>query len=228
MFAKNKLFGLIVVATAALPYVMSTLGGIKGISARFWPSAPADGTTAQVATTDPKAAPTHVAEFGASGVPHEGGAVKIASAQKQQVVHPLEEVLRFEVTTNWILATWPRVSASLAELDVQGYRVPLVSGTTDADIAGSLTYYFNKKQRVERITFFGTTGDARRLVALLESRFSFKRAVTPEPNLFVYQVKSWGKVTSEMRIRPAPIVRSEIPYARFEVALLIDRPSSMD
>ena len=118
-------------------------------------------------------------------------------------------------------------SADLAELDLQGYRVPLVSGTSEADVAGSLTYYFNAKQRLERITFFGTTGDGRKLVALLESRFAFKRGNANEPNLFLYQVKSWGKVQSEMRIRPSPIVRSEVPNTRFEVALLIDRPKSM-
>ena len=59
----------------------------------------------------------------------------------------LEEVLRFDVTTAWVLSKWPRVSANLAELDMQGYRVPLVTGTGDADVAGSLTYYFNAKQR---------------------------------------------------------------------------------
>jgi len=126
-----------------------------------------------------------------------------------------------------VMANWPRVSADLAELDLQGYRVPLVSGTSEADVAGSLTYYFNAKQRLERITFFGTTGDGRKLVALLESRFEFKRSNTNEPNLFLYQVKSWGKVQSELRIRPSPIVRSEVPNTRFEVALLIDRPKSM-
>jgi hypothetical protein len=48
--------------------------------------------------------------------------------------------------------------------------------------------------------------------------------------LYVYTVKSWswGKVTSELRMRPASVVRSDVPHSRFEVALLIDRPKSMD
>ena len=125
----------------------------------------------------------------------------------------LEEVLRFDVTTAWVLSKWPRVWANLAELDMQGYRVPLVTGTGDADVAGSLTYYFNAKQRMARITFFGTTGDTRRLVAFLESTYNFKRIQIEEPNLYVYQVKSWtwGSVTSELRMRPASVVRSDVP-----------------
>ena len=70
-----------------------------------------------------------------------------------------------ERTSAWVLARWPRVSTRLANLDLQGYRVPLVSGTADGDLAGSLTYYFNSQQRVQRITFIGSTGDARPLVA---------------------------------------------------------------
>jgi hypothetical protein len=215
MFGKNKLFAIIVVATAALPYLMSSKTGLTNLAARAWPTN-ADETAGAAG-----------GRLGASA-PSDAPAPKTLASPGAQVVRPLEDVLRFDVTTSWVLANWPRVSAGLAELDMQGYRVPLVSGTSDGDVAGSLTYYFNPKQRVTRITFFGTTGDARKLVALLESRYGFKRTVVPEPNLFVYQVKSWGKVTSEMRIRPAPVVRSEVPHARFEVALLIDRPKSMD
>jgi len=56
-----------------------------------------------------------------------------------------------------VISRWPRVSAGLAELQLQGYRVPLVSGTTANDLAGALTYYFNSRQQVQRITFQGTT-----------------------------------------------------------------------
>ena len=111
---------------------------------------------------------------------------------------------------------------------MQGYRVPLVTGTTDADVAGSLTYYFNQKQRVERITFFGTTGDTPRLVAFLESQYGFKREKTAEPNLYVYQVKSWtwGKATSE------PAHASGVGRSQRRPALALgvrsDRPAQVD
>ena len=48
--------------------------------------------------------------------------------------------------------------------------------------------------------------------------------IMPEPNLFVYQVKSFGKVTSELRMRPTSVVRRDAPHTRFEVALLIEKP----
>ncbi len=227
MSNRAKLFLLMGVATTVLPYLMSTGTGLTNLAARIWPP-----KTEDVASKEPPPADPHLAQLSAhpqTGVSQHDIAAASKAVATSQIVHPLEEVLRFDVTTAWVLGNWPRVSADLAELDLQGYRVPLVSGTADSDVAGSLTYYFNPKQRVERITFFGTTGDATKLVAILESRYGFKRVVVPEPNIFVYQVKSWmyGKVTSEMRIRTAPVVRSNIPHTRFEVALLIDRPSSM-
>ena len=213
MFGRSKLFAVLIVMTAALPYLLSSSRNFSSMTAGLWP-----------AKSDPAAAGNLVQ----IGNDPQSPDAKKKTATTQLSVHPLEEVLRFDVTSGWVLASWPRVSADLAELDVQGYRVPLVSGTTDSDVAGSLTYYFNSKQRVERITLFGTTGDARNWWPSWNRGSGSSGAIVPEPNLFVYQVKAWGKVTSELRIRPAPVVRSEIPKARFEVALLLDRPSSMD
>ncbi len=139
-------------------------------------------------------------------------------------VRKIEDVFRFDITTAWVLGHWPRVSAGLAELDTQGYRVPLVTGTSEADLAGALTYYFNPQQQVERITFQGATGDTRRLVALLASRFGFQRETTEDASLFLYQVKEDRKVISELRIKPSRIVRNDAPHSRFEVALRIQRP----
>ena len=66
---------------------------------------------------------------------------------------------------------WPQVATGLGQLQLQGYRVPLVSGTTEGDVAGSLTYYFNAQQQLQRIAFQGNTGDPRNLIVLLRSRY---------------------------------------------------------
>jgi hypothetical protein len=139
--------------------------------------------------------------------------------------HDLAEIFRWDVTTAWILARWPRVSAGLSTVEQQGYRVPLVTGTATDDLAGSLTYYFNRRQQVERITFLGTTGDSRRIVELLGTKFGFVRELNDDPSLFLYRVREGRKVISELRIKPARVVRSDAPNTRFEVALLIERPA---
>ena len=108
------------------------------------------------------------------------------------------------MTAAWVLGAGLRVTAGLPDADLQGYRVPLVTGTREDDLAGSLTYYFNKNQRCQRITFQGTTGDARKLAAYLMRRYGFKQQVSSDPNLYLYQIRWNGLPLSELHAaRPA-------------------------
>ena len=101
-------------------------------------------------------------------------------------------MLRFDVTASWVMQHWPRVSTGLPYLQLQGYRVALVTGTRVTDLAGSLTYYFNAQQQVQRITFRGTTGDPSVLVALLAGRYGFARRVMNDPGVVLYEAVDSG------------------------------------
>ena len=207
MFSRSW-FALMLLGSVALPYLYSTTFG-SGKSAK---TAGAAGVTPSiVAATDVPPLP--------------GGEALLAQAPTK---NDLPEIFRWDITTAWVLAHWPRVSAGLSDVETQGYRVPLVTGTATDDLAGSLTYYFNKRQHVQRITFFGTTGDSRRLVALLATKFGFVRELNDDPSLFLYRVRQGRKVTSELRIKPAHVVRSNEPYSRFDVSLLIERPAGLE
>ena len=140
-------------------------------------------------------------------------------------IQQLSQVLRFDITVGWILGHWSRVSTGLAELDLQGYRVGLVTGTSEGDLAGSLTYYFNAKQQLERITFSGNTGAVQPLITLLASRFHFVSETTDDPSQVVYRVRHGRKkIAGELRIKTATIVRRQDARARFAVSFTIDRP----
>ena len=137
----------------------------------------------------------------------------------------LSEVLRFDVTVEWVMQRWPRVSTGLPCLQLQGYRVPLVTGTTMTDLAGSLTYYFNAQQQVERITFRGTTGNPSALVTILAGQYRFVRRLTNDPGLVLYEtVDASNRQAGKVTIRSAKVIRADQPYSRFEVDLVMDRP----
>jgi hypothetical protein len=136
----------------------------------------------------------------------------------------LSEVLRFDVTVEWVLRRWPRVSTGLPYLQLQGYRVPLVTGTGLSDVAGSLTYYFNAQQQVQRITLRGTTGDPSVLVSLVTSRHQFTRRLTNDPGVVVYEAVDWrNRSAGSLQIRSAKVVTANQPYMWFEVDLVMDR-----
>lgn len=137
----------------------------------------------------------------------------------------LAEALRFDITPGWVMTRWPRVSAGLAELQLQGYRVPLVTGTAEDDLAGALTYYFNPWQQVERITFRGTTGNAGKLIEYLVRQYRFGRRLTQDPRIVRFEVPGpRGEPHSWLEIRPAGVVKASEPFRRLSVVLVLHRP----
>lgn len=49
----------------------------------------------------------------------------------------LTEVFQFNITPEWIMRCWPQVATGLDQVQLQGYRVPLISGTAESDVAGA-------------------------------------------------------------------------------------------
>ena len=140
-------------------------------------------------------------------------------------IQHVSQVFRFDVSMQWVISTWPRVTTGLADLQVQGYRVPLVTGTRPTDVAGALTYYFNPQQQVQRILFHGSTGDPADLVNFLTQRYGFERITVSDPGMHLYQRKEGlGKITGEARIRSLGVVRQDTPLNRWDVSLIMDRP----
>ncbi len=140
---------------------------------------------------------------------------------------PLEETLRFDVSPDWIMRRWPRVSTHLSDLQLQGFRVPLVSGTGITDLAGSLTYFADRQQQIQRIEFHGTTGDASRLIYWLQAQHGFRRDASANPGTWRYVVTWNGNVHSQLEVRPAGVMRSDTPHGRFNVTLVMRRPRSL-
>ncbi|MEN6451137.1 MAG: DUF6690 family protein [Thermoguttaceae bacterium] len=137
----------------------------------------------------------------------------------------LAEVLSFDVSVDWIIQRWPRVSTGLPHLQLQGYRVPLVSGTSLQDVAGSLTYYFNATQQVDRIALRGKTGDPAMLVTILATRHHFTRRLTNDPGLVLYEAADANaRPVGVLKIRSASTVEASKPFSRFDIDLVMDRP----
>jgi hypothetical protein len=135
----------------------------------------------------------------------------------------LLSVLRFDVTPEWVTGRWSRVSTTLAELDLEGLRVPLVTGHQSDDLAGSLTYYFNHRREVQRIAFDGYTGDPRKLITTVTQYYGLREEATLGAGL--YLAKWNGNPTSMLRIRHSPVVRANYPNSHYQVWLEINRPA---
>ena len=136
----------------------------------------------------------------------------------------VDEVLRMDVTKEWVYQRWARKSTTTSQLNLFGVRVPLVTGTQLHDVAGSLTYLFGANGHVHRLTFRGRTGDTTQLVNLVAQRYGLQRQSTSVPGEQLLQLKNGNDVISELRTRPAPVLWASTPHQSFDVELTLQRP----
>ncbi|MGI9427948.1 MAG: DUF6690 family protein [Bythopirellula sp.] len=138
----------------------------------------------------------------------------------------LQEVFNFNVTKEWVYQRWPRKSTALSELGSFGIRVPLVTGTQIHDLAGSLTYFFDKVGRVQRISFHGTTGDTSQIVMLVARGFGLQQQSTAVAGEQLFQARRNDQIFSELRTRPAPVLWASSPHESFAVDLDLQGPNA--
>jgi hypothetical protein len=136
-----------------------------------------------------------------------------------------EQALQFNVTKEWVYRSFDRKSTGPTDLGLFAVRVPLVSGTQSASLAGSLTYYFNTQNQVEHISFRGRTGDPSRLVRFLMRQYQFQ-PLSSQPGEQIYRVSDSGGVRSELRTRPEAIVATATSQGAHSVELELARPGS--
>ena len=220
MFRRGMLFfGVMYALTVGVPYITTEWGKIS----QSFNGQPATATTTNANSPYPTTAAPGLNAAPMVSMPG-------LPATQAEIDAPPEvamaDALRFDVTASWILGRWPRVTAGLPDAGLQGYRVALVTGTLDDDLAGSLTYYFNRNHVCQRITFQGTTGDARKLIAMLTTRYGFERKMSDDPSVWLYQIRWNGRATSELQVRPARVIRASEPTARFEVLLAMNDGSA--
>ncbi len=140
--------------------------------------------------------------------------------------YSMADVLRMDVSKEWVYSRWARKSTGLAEPELFGVRVPLVSGTRMSDVAGSLTYYFNVAGQVDKIRLTGKTANPSELVGLLQRRYGLQPAIPLVPGEQVYRLVRDGRVESELKTRTESVLWATSPHSSFSVELEINRPGS--
>jgi hypothetical protein len=235
MISRTLAMPTLLAASVAVPYVATnapewTEQVRKSTAAAPAASAPLQPTAAhQAAASSTHVANGHTAQPAHAAIqPHQAGA-PISPAHLQMAPDPtysLSEVLRFDITKDWVYQRWERKSTALADLDLFGVRVPLVTGKQVYDIAGSLTYFFGADGRVKRISFRGRTGDTTQLAMLLHQRFGLQAVPSVIAGQQLLQVRQGNDVISELRTQTAPILWSNTPHESFSVEFELQEPAT--
>jgi hypothetical protein len=236
MFSRTLAMPTLLAASVAVPYVATNAPEWTDQIRKSTASAPAPAAptpAAQTANAPPTTppgsspfagapAPQTPAQLATPGVPP---LPPMFGSAAPDPTYSLSEVLRFDVTKDWVYQRWDRKTTALADLDLFGVRVPLVSGTQVHDIAGSLTYFFGADGRVKRISFRGRTGDTTQLAMLLHQRFGLQAVPSMIAGQQVLQVRQGDDVISELRTQTAPILWSNTPHESFSVEFELQDPA---
>ncbi|MCE9548650.1 MAG: hypothetical protein K8T25_24500 [Planctomycetia bacterium] len=203
-------------STVVVPYMAAT--GKKIDSLWTWAQSPRGANSSAAYSTDPN----YIPPVGGEPIPALA-ALPGAPPAKAEIAppHELAEVFRFDITIDWIMTHWPVVSTLPPAGSLQGFRVPLLTGIGENDVAGSLTYYYGPDRRLRKIVFEGVSGNVDRLINEVAAPNGLARTQSVDPGLFLYQRSSSGQVESELRVRPAEVVRAANPNRRFSISLLL-------
>lgn len=142
------------------------------------------------------------------------------------VIGRFEDVINMNITPDWITQRWARVSKNIQSGQWQGYRVPIVTGEKPDDLAGALTYYFDKKQQLQRIAFRGTTGDPQRIITMMQHTFRLTKRPTPLNGLYIKsQNRRPVSVLMITRSLEAAKHTDATRYSQYTIQFELNRPS---
>ena len=205
--------GFVNLAPSALGGGVATIPAVRpGLNPDFNPSQISGNTLSPTALPNNIILPGNAAGPDANAIPLEF-----------MPVTALNEIFRFDVGPEWVRQRWERVTIRNGESGLSGLRVPLVTGVNTYDLFGSLTYYFDSKKQLQKITFRGWTGDAQGLVQFVTSHYGFKNQPTAAAGLYV--AKTWTKSTGALYMQYPNVVRSENPTQQLALLLEINNPN---
>ena len=124
---------------------------------------------------------------------------------------------------SWVQRTYDDASRTMDQ-QREGLRVTLVTGDRLEDLAGSLTYWFDRQGRVERIRFQGVTGNPAKLVSFANRSHKMVARGCERDAIFVRDGKN-GPLHL-LHISRLPFVNVQTQFGRYEVTLELNRPGS--
>jgi hypothetical protein len=219
----SRLFMIAVIMgiTIGLPYLASQMSAHDPAPASPPPSQ--QDSSGSVAPTTPttSAPPPSTAPLNGPG-----SLIYASSAQLEGTrFSSVDQVLRFDVTKDWVYSNWARKSTGPTDVGLFAVRVPLVTGTHITAVAGSLTYFFNAHGQVEHISLHGRTGDSTELVNFVVRTYGLQ-PLGASIGEQLYQLKRGNRVQSELRTRTESVLWTTSPHSSIAVELELARPGS--
>ena len=136
------------------------------------------------------------------------------------------EVIRMDANSTWVKSRWDRISVFAAGEGLTAFRCDLVTGVNQGDLHGCLTYFFDRQDRVAKISFRGWCGDPTPITTFATTSWNVEPKNGNSSSVFV--ARNWRITRGGLILQNAPIIRRDQPHEQVAVFFEVAAPDFRD
>jgi hypothetical protein len=123
--------------------------------------------------------------------------------------------MRWDLPRGYLLWQHPNAAIVPTERNLWGYRIPFTTGLQSQDLTGTLTYYFDAKDQLQRMELSAASQNPWAMTQWLLTQFRLQPIASQHPNLRLAILKSRDQTQSLMAITTANDPSVIPPYELF-------------
>jgi hypothetical protein len=136
------------------------------------------------------------------------------------------EVIRLDANSTWVKSRWDRISVFATGDGLTAFRCDLVTGMNQGDLHGCLTYFFDRQDKVAKISFRGWCGDPSPIKNFAITSWKLEPKDGKSSSVFV--ARSWRVTRGALILQNAPIIRRDQPHEQVAVFFEVAAPDFRD
>lgn len=162
--------------------------------------APTDAPTGQFVSSSPLSAPAPATpESRQRGEPSVPATEAYPSTPGPATID-LRAWLRWDLPRGYLLWQHPHAAIVPTERNLLGYRIPFTTGLQPQDLTGTLTYYFDAKDQLQRMELSAASGNPWPMTQWLLPQFRLQPIASPDPNIRLAILKSRDQTQSLLAV----------------------------
>jgi|694.fasta_scaffold00715_3 hypothetical protein len=123
--------------------------------------------------------------------------------------------LRWDLPRGYLLWQHPNAAIVPTERNLLGYRIPFTTGLQSQDLTGTLTYYFDAKDQLQRMELSAASGNPWPMTQWLLPQFHLQPIASLQPNIRLAILKSREKTQSLLAVATGEAPSASSPHELF-------------
>jgi len=177
--------------------------------------APTDPPPGQFVSTSPFSTPAPATPDSRQRGEPSGPATEDAPLIPVPATIDLRAWLRWDLPRGYLIWQHPNAAIVPTERNLIGYRIPFTTGLQSQDLTGTLTYYFDSKDQLQRMELSAASGNPWPMTQWLLPQFRLQPIPSTHPNVRLAILKSRDKTQSLLAVATSNASSASTPHELF-------------